>query len=143
MGISYQRCGMKRMAMENLQKALVIHAGSLGLNHPGTESLMGALTEVNQMQESKTDPDQKREIIEKGIEFVEKLVRDHKNFIDKFAPKDATAVGGDTVFFDHAGHVGHGAQGDTQRYRAEKHWFPAEGGASPSGGAGGGGGIIQ
>lgn len=133
LGVAAFGAGLKVRATESLQRALSAHVTVLGMEHPGTNNILSLLMQVRRMEETKTSADQKQEKVEIGHKFVEELVAKQRkdNDFRNARVRDMTkgvgnVVGGESTYFDHAGHVGHGPRGDSVRYRAEKYFLPDE-----------------
>lgn len=123
-----EQYGKWKLSYHLLRQALSAHVNVLGMEHPGTNSILGLLMGVNKMEETKTDLDQKQELVEIGHKFVDELVAQQLKDNDMRNAKLVSSdnISGESTYFDFAGHVGHGPRGDSVRYRAEKYFLPSE-----------------
>ncbi|CAD7947949.1 unnamed protein product [Amoebophrya sp. A25] len=128
LGVAAMGAGMREGALQALQKALVIHASILGMDHQGVQNVMALVMQVNsaEFRETKTDLDTKQELIERGHAFVDDLVEQKKRENERKRVRLTSDVSEETRFFDHAGYVGHGPRGYTVRLRADRSFLANE-----------------
>ncbi|CAD7970111.1 unnamed protein product [Amoebophrya sp. A120] len=136
LGVAAMGARMKDKSAYHLQVALSLHtnlfpSGLSGMESQPVQNILSLLMRLKQVENTKTDLDQKQEWIEQGHKLVDELCRKQQVTYVEYAEKERRgknllSVSGESRYFDHAGHVGHGPRGDSVRLRADNYFLPSE-----------------